>query len=148
MPIVVARTFVVTAPADVVLDHLRDFGNTGQWYPATRRTTRLGDGPIGVGSSWHHEARVLGVRAELTYTLAAAADDHLVFVGRSEGATSTGTVLVRPVEGGTQVTYHVDLEMHGLAKLATPVLRAEAEKLATETARRLTGVLNRLTSPA
>jgi hypothetical protein len=42
----------------------------------------------------------------------------------------------------------VDLEVHGLAKLATPVLRAEAEKLATETALRLTGVLNRLTSPA
>jgi carbon monoxide dehydrogenase subunit G len=148
MPIVVARTFVVTAPADVVLDYLRDFGNTQQWDPATRRTTRLGDGPIVVGSSWRHEARVLGVRAELTYTLAAAADDRRGFVGRSEGATSTGTVTVRPVEDGTEVTYHVDLEMHGLAKLATPVLRAEAEKLATETALRLAGVLNRLTSPA
>ncbi len=148
MPIVVARTFVVTAPADVVLDYLRDFGTTGQWDPATRRTTRLDAGPITIGSSWRSEAKVLGVRAELTYTLAAAADDRLVFVGRSEGATSTGTLTVRPVEDGTEVTCHLHLEMHGLAKLATPVLRARVEELGTEAAGRLTGVLNRLTSPA
>jgi carbon monoxide dehydrogenase subunit G len=148
MPIVVARTVVVTAPVDVVLEFLRDFGNAGRWDPAARRTERTDTGPIGVGSTWRHEARVLGVRAELTYTLAAAEGGRLVFVGRNESATSTGTVTARPVEGGTEVTYHVDLEMHGLAKLATPLLRAEAEKLGDETAGRLTEVLNRLASAA
>lgn len=148
MPIVVARTVIVTAPAAVVLRYLRDFGNSAQWDPAARRTTRTDAGPIGVGSRWHHEARVLGVRAELTYTLATADGDRLVFAGRNESATSTGTVTVRPVDGGTQVTYQVVLEMHGLAKLATPLLRAEAEKLGDETAGRLTEVLNRLASAA
>lgn len=148
MPIVVARTVIVSAPADAVLDYLKDFGNAEQWDPAARRVTRTDAGPVAVGSRWHHEARVWGVRAELTYTLAAADAGRLVFAGHNESATSTGTVTVRPVDGGTEVTYRVDLEVHGLAKLATPMLRAEAEKLGDETAGRLTEVLNRLASAA
>jgi len=69
-------------------------------------------------------------------------------VGRNDGATSIDTITVRPVSGGSEVTYHVDLEVHGLAKLATPVMRIEFEKLGNETAARLTDVLNRLTSAA
>ena len=148
MSIVVVRTFTVTAPADVVLEYLKDFGTTQEWDPATRRTTRIDAGPIVVGSSWQNETRALGVRAELTYTLADVRSDRLVFVGRNEGATSTGTVMVRPVEGGTEVTYEVDLELHGLAKLVTPMARSEVERLATETAGRLTEVLDRLASAA
>jgi carbon monoxide dehydrogenase subunit G len=101
-----------------------------------------------VGSSWHHESKILGVTAALTYTLAAVESDKLVFVGRNEGATSIDTIAVRPVSGGSEVTYQVDLEMHGLAKLATRVMRTEFEKLGNETAARLTDVLNRLTSAA
>jgi len=148
MSIVVARTFVVSAPAPVVLDYLADFGNTGEWDPATRRTTRNDSGPIVVGSSWHHESKVLGVSTALTYTLCEAEPDKLVFIGRNEGATSTDTITVRPVEDGAEVTYHVDLEMHGVAKLATPVMKVELEKLGSETAIRLTEVLNRLASQA
>jgi hypothetical protein len=148
MPIVVARTFTVSAPAPAVLDYLADFGHTGEWDPVTRRTTRNDAGPIVVGSSWHNESRVLGVSTALTYTLCEAASDKLVFIGRNEGATSTDTITVRPVEEGAELTYHVDLEMHGVAKLATPFMKIELEKLGSETVARLTEVLNRLASQA
>jgi hypothetical protein len=46
------------------------------------------------------------------------------------------------------VTYRVELEMHGLAKLATPVLKIEFEKLGTESAAGLRQALNRLSAPA
>lgn len=142
--ITISRTFTVAAPPAAVFAYLQDFGNTNEWDPATRQTTRIGDGPPVVGASWHNTAKVLGVRSELTYTLQAVERDRLIFVGRNEGATSTGTITVRPVAGGTEVTYHLALEMHGLAKLAAPVIRMEFEKLGTETVARLTGVLNRL----
>jgi carbon monoxide dehydrogenase subunit G len=145
---IVSRTFAVSAAPDMVLEYLQDFGNTEEWDPATRRTTRIDTGPIGVGSSWHNASKILGVTAELTYTLATVESDKLVFLGRNEGATATGTITVRPVPGGSEVTYHVDLEMHGLAKLMTPVMKIEFEKLGTETAARLTDVLNRLTRAA
>ena len=142
--ITVSRTFTVAAPVPVVLDYLKDFGNTTEWDPATRLTTRAGSGPVAVGASWHTVSKVLGVRTELTYTLLELGRDRLVFVGRNEGATSTDTITVRPDGTGTEVTYHLELEMHGLAKLATPVLRAEFGRLGDETAARLTEVLDRL----
>jgi carbon monoxide dehydrogenase subunit G len=146
--ITIVRMFTVAAPAEAVLGYLKDFGTTEEWDPATRQTTRLGTGPLAVGASWHNTSKVLGVRTDLTYTLEAAGSDRLVFVGRDEGATSTGTITVRPVAGGTEVTYHRELEVHGLAKLASPVMKIEFERLGTETATRLTGILNRLPAAA
>jgi carbon monoxide dehydrogenase subunit G len=149
MGIVVARTFTVTAAADAVLEYFTDFGNTDEWDPGTLETTRVDPGrPIAVGTRWHNRSRILGVTTELTYTLCAVENDRVVFMGRNEGATSTGTVTVRPVGGGTEVTYHVDLEIHGLAKLATPVMKIEFEKLGNAVQARLTSVLNRLSSAA
>ena len=144
--ITISRTFTVAAPAQAVLAYLSDFGSTNEWDPATQQTTRLGSGPPVVGASWQNTSKVLGVTADLTYTLHTAESDRLVFVGRNEGATSTGTFTVRPAGDNTEVTYHLELEMHGLAKLATPVMKIEFERLGTEAATRLTGVLNRLTS--
>jgi hypothetical protein len=143
MSIVVERNFGVGAPADSVLAYLRDFGNTREWDPATRRTARIDQGPIRIGSSWHNESRVLGVTAELTYTLCEADADRLVFIGRNEAATATFTVTVRPAAYGCAIGYHLDLEMHGVAKLATPVMKIEFEKMGTETAQRLAEVLGR-----
>lgn len=141
MSIVVVRSFGVHAAAEAVLDYLRDFGHTEEWHPATRRTERIDSGPIGVGSSWRNQSRVLGVNAELTYMLCQAETDRLVFIGRNEAATATGTFTVLPAGPGSHVTYHLDLEMHGVAKLATPMMKAEVEKLGTQTVVRLAEVL-------
>ena len=148
MTIVVERHFTVAADPDVVLEYLSDLAHTEQWEPATRRTIRTGAGPIGVGATWHHVSKVLGVTTELTYTLTVREPGRVVFAGRNEGATSTATLTVRPVDGGAEVTWHLDLEMHGVAKLATPVVKIELERLGDEAATRLTGILNRLVSPA
>jgi len=140
----VVRAFVVTAAPDAVVGYLKDFGHTNEWDPSTRTTRRLGSGPIVVGTTWHNESRVLGVTTELTYSLVVAESDKIVFIGRNDSATSTDTITVRPVEGGTEVTYHVDLEMHGVAKLAAPVMKIELEKLGNEVTTRLTELLNSL----
>lgn len=144
---VVVRTFVVSAAPAAVIGYLTDFGNTNEWDPATQRTTRTGNGngPIVVGTTWQNVSKVLGVTTELTYCLTVAESDRIVFAGRNEGATSTDTITVRPAAGGgTEVTYHLHVEMHGLAKLAAPLMKIEFEKLGDEVVTRLTGVLNRL----
>lgn len=144
--ITISRAFTVAAPAAAALSCLKDFGTTGDWDPATRRTTRTDTGPLAPGAHWHHVSKVLGVTTELTYTLLSVTADRLVFAGRNEGATTTNTITVRPAGGGSEVTYRLELELHGLAKLATPVLRPELEKLGTGAAVRLSRVLDRLTT--
>jgi carbon monoxide dehydrogenase subunit G len=145
--IVVERTFAVAAAPAPVLGYLKDFANTQQWDPATQQTTRRDAGPLVPGSSWHHVCKIFGITTELTYTLITADDGRLVFHGRNEGATCTDTVLLCPADTGTEVTYRIELELHGLAKLATPVLKIEFEKLGTEGVARLTTALAELTVP-
>jgi hypothetical protein len=129
--IVVERMFAVTAAPGAVLSYLQDFANAQEWDPSARATSRLGAGPIVPGAHWRHVRKLFGVTAELTYTLITAEPGRLVFHGRSEGATCLDTVTLATLPGGTQVTYRTEIEMHGLAKLATPMMRAEIEKLAS-----------------
>jgi len=148
MSIVVARRFTVAASAPAVREYLLDLGHAAEWDPATQHVVRDDAGPVAVGSSWHSVAKVLGLSTELRYTLAEAEPDRVTFHGRGEGATATVGFTVRPAGPGTEVGYHVDLEMHGVAKLATPVMKVEFEKLATEATGRLAEVLNRLAAQA
>ena len=142
--IVVNRMFTVTAAPAVVLGYLTDFGNSAQWHPATRQVTRDDTGPLVPGASWRQVCRILGVTAELAWTLVATGPDRLVFHGRNEGITRTDHIVARPGGRGTDVAYHAELEMHGLAKLATPILRTEFEKIGMTAAAVLAGVLDRL----
>jgi carbon monoxide dehydrogenase subunit G len=144
MMIVVERTFTVAATPAAALGYLADFANTQEWDRAAQHTVRNDAGPLAPGANWRQVCRIFGVTAELTYTLIEVAAGRLVFHGRNEGATCTDTVTVRPAAGGAEVTYRVELEMHGLAKLATPVMKIEFEKLGNEVAARLTEVLNQL----
>jgi carbon monoxide dehydrogenase subunit G len=133
--IVVERTFTVTAAPGAVLGYLQDFANAQEWDPSATHTSRVGAG------HWRHVRKLYGVTTELTYTLITAEPGRLVFHGRSENATCVETVVLHPLPGGTEVTYRIDLELHGLAKLATPILRGEFEKLATAGAAAVTAAL-------
>ena len=142
--ITVSRTFTVPAAPDAVIDYLKDFGHAVEWDPGTQSCTRDDSGPIQVGARWHNVSKILGVTAELTYTLERLESDTIVLVGRNEKSTSTDTITVRPASAGTELTYRAELEMHGLAKLATPVMKLEFEKLANDTEKQLTEVLTGL----
>jgi carbon monoxide dehydrogenase subunit G len=142
----VERTFSVTAEAAAVVAYLSDFGNTEQWDPATQRTTRLEAGPVGPGASWRNESKVFGQVSEITYTLRQLTGDTLVFVGENDTLTSIDTITVRPQGTGSEINYKVELTLHGLAKLAAPAMKLEFEKLAHDTEKQMTEVLNKLGS--
>jgi hypothetical protein len=131
--ITISRTFTVAAPAEAVFAYLKESGGTDDWDPAARQT---GTGPLAGLIEEALEARRLAPPV--------VAGDRLVFVSHHEGATTTDTITVRPATAGAEVTYHLAIELHGLAKLVTPVLRIEVERRGAETAARLTEVLKRL----
>lgn len=140
----VSRTFSVTPSPATVIDYLKDFSHAEQWDPGTQRCTREDAGPVEEGSSWHNVSKIVGVDAELTYTLEKLTDDQVVFVGKNDSSTSTDTITVEPHEGGSVITYRADLEMHGMAKILTPAMKLVFEKLANDTEKQMTEVLNTL----
>jgi carbon monoxide dehydrogenase subunit G len=141
----VTRTFAVTtAPAEVI-NYLKDFSNAEQWDPGTESCTRMDDGPVAPGARWHNVSKIAGISTELTYTLEKVTVDTIVLVGKNDTATSTDTITVKPDgDDGSNVTYHADLEMHGVAKLASPAVKLVFEKLGSDTEKQLTEVLNGL----
>jgi carbon monoxide dehydrogenase subunit G len=145
----VSRTFNVTPPPDVVVDYLKDFGNAEQWDPGTQSCERVDSGPVSEGAYWHNVSEIFGGTAELTYKLAELTDRKLVFVGENKSSTSIDTITVDASGAGSVITYEAQLEMHGAAKLLNPVMKLAFEKLAGETEKQMTTVLNQLaTKPA
>jgi carbon monoxide dehydrogenase subunit G len=140
----VSRTFDVTAPPRTVLPYLADFTNAESWDPGTVRCVRNDVGPVAVGSSWQNTSKIAGISTDLTYTLEELSDERVVLVGRNKTATSTETIDVLPLDGGSRVTYTNELHFKGAAKLATPLARIVFEKLGNDTRRQLAETLNAL----
>jgi carbon monoxide dehydrogenase subunit G len=140
----VSRTFSVRPPPQQVIDYLKDFANAVEWDPGTQQCTRIDSGAIAEGASWHNVSKIFGVTAELTYTLDSLGAGNIVFVGKNKSSTSVEDIQIDAANTGSVITYRNDLEMHGPLKLLNPVLKLAFEKLANETERQLTSVLNRL----
>ena len=140
----VTRTFAVDPAPATVIDYLRDFAHAEEWDPGTERCTRTDSGPIEPGATWHNVSKIAGVSTELDYTLTELTSDKIVLVGKNDTATSTDTITVRPAGTGSAITYRADIEMHGAAKLATPVVKLVFEKIGSETEEQMTQVLNHL----
>lgn len=140
----VQRTFTVTSPPARVIEYLKDFANAEEWDPGTQSCTRDGAGPVEVGAIWHNVSKIFGVEAKLTYTLRELTDRTLVFVGTNEKSTSTDTITVDPSSSGSVITYRADLEMHGAAKILSPAMKLVFEKLAGDTEKQMTTVLDGL----
>lgn len=125
----VERTFTVAKPPQFVVDYLKDFGHAADWDPGTRSCDRLDAGPVVEGSTWRNVSVFKGRTTELTYRLARLEPARLTFVGENKTATTTDDLTVRPVEGGTSITYHAEIDFRGLVALAEPFLRGEFERL-------------------
>lgn len=138
------RTFTVTPAPHTVLAYLKDFEHAEEWDPGTVSCTRIGEGPVEVGTQWRNVSKIAGNETELVYTLRDLTDEQLVLVGENEQATSTDTITVRPHGDGSEVTYRAELEMHGAAKLLTPVMKVVFEKLGNDTEEDMIRVLDRL----
>ncbi len=140
----VSRTFSVQTPPSQVIDYLKDFSNAREWDPGTQSCSRTDAGPIQEGSTWHNVSKIVGVKAELTYTLDTLTDRTLVFVGTNAASTSTDTITVDASGSGSVITYRADLEMKGAAKLLSPAMKIIFEKVANDTEKQMTGVIDAL----
>ncbi|MEV5970318.1 SRPBCC family protein [Streptomyces sp. NPDC051921] len=136
--IVVERDIVLPAPLDEAVSYLEDFRRTEEWDPGTLRCVRSDEGPVRPGSVWRNTSRFRGRTTRLTYRLDVMEPAHLAFVGTNKSVTATDDMRFEARSGEeTLLRYRASLRFKGLAKLATPFLRAEFEALGDKVARRL-----------
>ncbi len=137
----VTRTFTVDRPLDQVREYLRDFSHATAWDPGTQECEQTSPGPVAVGTTWRNVSEFKGKDTELTYRLESEDAGALHFVGENKTATSHDDIELADKGAQTEVKYTARIEFHGLAKLASPFLQSEFERLGNETERQMTTVI-------
>ncbi|MGW4056647.1 SRPBCC family protein [Amycolatopsis sp. NPDC004747] len=140
----VERTVTVGAPIGAVAEYLADFAHTEDWDPGTISCTRTDPGPIAVGAQWHNVSEFRGRKTELDYRLTRREPGKVTFVGENKTATSTDDFTLSAAPEGTLVRYRATIVFHGWAKLASPLLKREFERLGDEVVPELRRVLGAL----
>ncbi|WP_285569529.1 MULTISPECIES: SRPBCC family protein [unclassified Streptomyces] len=145
----VERVMHSSRSRDAIVAYMADFAHAEQWDPGTLtcRPTDA-DAPLGVGTEWLNVSSFRGRRTELRYELTRMSDDRLTFVGRNKTATSTDDLHFEPHSGGTRITYRAQVEFHGIARLATPLLKREFERLGDEVSEQLPATLQQALDPS
>ena len=138
------RTVTVAKPLELVWEFLTDFTTTEHWDPPTVSTDRVtGDG--GPGTVYRNVSKILGREVEIQYTVL---DKEPMSLFRLNGETSSmqmvDTMTFEQTAEGTRVTYHVDFDPQGAAKLAEPLMPLGLKKLGDDAAGRMHEVLERL----
>ncbi|MFD4370689.1 SRPBCC family protein [Streptomyces sp. NPDC058486] len=136
--ITVERSFVVGLPLDELVAYMEDFSRAEEWDPGTVRCVRLDEGPVRPGARWRNTSRFRGRTTDLDYQLVRREPARLVFVGENKTVTATDDLRFAAESASlTRLTYRASLRFKGLARLATPLLRAEFERMGDAVAERL-----------
>jgi carbon monoxide dehydrogenase subunit G len=140
----VERTVTVRTPVELVAEYLADFAHTEEWDPGTVTCTRTDAGPLEVGAQWHNVSEFRGKKTELDYRLTRRDPGRVTFVGENKTATSTDDFTLTSGPDGTEVRYQATIVFHGPAKLASPLLKREFERLGDDVVPELTRALGKL----
>jgi carbon monoxide dehydrogenase subunit G len=124
------RSFTVAQQPAAVLAYLADFGHAAVWDPGTKSSERVDDGPVAVGARWQRTSTALGHSSE--YRITELDERHVTFVAADDRVSATDVISVRAVELGCEITYESTVELHGVAKVGTPVVQYELDLLADE----------------
>lgn len=129
-----SRTVTVDRPVEKVAAYLSDFTTTAEWDPHTVSCRRLDSGPLAVGARFENVQHLAGRDSTLTYEVTTYEPGRrIVLEGGNDTVRSRDEMVFDPTpEGGTAVTYTVDIELLGLAKVGQPVLSLALKKVADE----------------
>ena len=117
----------IRRPPEAVFDYCSDLSHEPEWNPMMKRTEKLTDGPIDVGARYATEF-AKGPRMVIEYTRYER-PTLWSSVGDSALLKASGGGRVVPTSLGTHLIMHMELEPHGLLKLATPFLRHRLQSM-------------------
>jgi carbon monoxide dehydrogenase subunit G len=138
------RTLTTRTTPETVFAFLADFRNAEQWDPGTV-SCELVEGDTGVGSVYRNVSSFFGKSMEITYTTLEREEGRRVqFRGQNQGFTGLDRLSVSPSGAGAEVSYDVEYEFHGVARIAYPLAAAYLPVLAAKTMKQLGATLDEL----
>jgi hypothetical protein len=120
---------VIERPVEEVFDFVADERNEPRFNPQMTRAEKLSSGPIGAGTRFRAEMVRMGRTAEMTTEFTGFERPR-----RLESSTHLshmdiqGALTFDPVPEGTRMRWVWDLELHGLLRLAGPLVARMGER--------------------
>ena len=112
---------------EAVFDYCSDLSHEPEWNPMMKRIEKVTDGPIGVGARYATEF-AKGPQMVIEYTNYER-PTRWASVGDSATLKASGSGHVVPTPDGTHLIMRMELDPHGLLKLATPFLRRRLQSM-------------------
>jgi len=141
----VCETRTTHRPVDEVFAYVADFSTTAEYDPGVAEATRCDDGELAVGSRFDVVAVFLGRQLPMHYTITALDPPHRVELrGRSSTSTAHDVIRFEPTDGGTRITWALDLKLRGLSRLGSPFMGPLLRRLGRKA---LDGLADRLADP-
>jgi uncharacterized protein YndB with AHSA1/START domain len=119
-------------PPDEVYRYLADFRSVAEWDPSITASVHVNDGePIAVGALFRVTTKTRLSEIVLEYTTTELEPPHRIALrGENASMTSIDVITIEPGDGsGSRVTYDATLELHGLRRLADPLLNLGFQRL-------------------
>ena len=112
---------------------MANFANAQEWDPATSESRQLGEGPIGVGTQFELDMKIMGRENSIVYEVVEFdSPSRVVLRGENAGSVSIDEISVAPHESGSAVTYEATVTMKGAYKVIGPVFAPVFKKMGDE----------------
>lgn len=111
-------------PQSDAFAYMADFANARVWDPSVSEARRVGDTPIGIGSTFDLVARFAWRDVPLRYTIVEYESPlRVVLEAHRPGFVSRDTITVDAAGKGSVVHYHATLAFSGIGRLFDPLMQ-------------------------
>jgi hypothetical protein len=113
----------IERPVDEVFDYVGNPVNDEKWHKNVLKAWRTSEGPIGVGSTFHWDAKFFGRRqADVKVTKYEPTNLFATHV-QSGWMEVVVTYLIAPQNDATRITRRTETPLPGLLRLVDPIVR-------------------------
>ncbi|MEO5965542.1 MAG: SRPBCC family protein [Candidatus Limnocylindrales bacterium] len=111
-----------------------DFANSSHWDPGVATSTRIDDGPVGLGARYALGVRMRGTVAPMEYRITTyEAPGRVVLTGVGSGISAVDEIHFAPTaSGGTHIDYVADIHLLGWMRLVEPFVGGQFSKIAKD----------------
>jgi hypothetical protein len=140
-PVVVEAEVDIKRPPDQVFDYCSDPGHEPEWNPMMKSSKMITDSPSGVGARYATEfvkgppmvMECVGYERPSAWSL----------IGISSALKAGGGGRVQPAADGSHLIMRMELEPHGLLRLAAPLLRRRMKPMLNRDLANIKSILER-----
>lgn len=119
----------INRPQQEVFDFVTDLENDPKWQSGVESVERTSNGPIGAGSTWRYQTKLLGRKVETEIEMVSYKPPHKASVKAIEGPVPfENTYTFEAQDGGTLLTVTGQAEIGGFFKMAERLVGKHIEK--------------------